>query len=285
MNIFTVNKRNPLYEKLIKEVKKRSLLWNTSDALHRNTKEKAKAWKEIANKINISEDAAKRKWQMLRVVFLRYIKKNKPRTLADYTGKWKYFRSMWFLRNGLKNKLWPTDDVPNEKAEAVVPVTMESDVSTSSMEDEEDYQFSTSDDEVLQNIVKRTIPDTTGAKETNGNQIKLSSINCVSNNDQPMVITIENDGAIAGEILTNDEVNVNTQTPEFIVLDTDVTTTMPIQIRNTETNREAPRPEKPIDSDELFLKSLAPFLRKLTPARNLAIRGKFQEILMYELAR
>ncbi|KAM3960581.1 uncharacterized protein ACR2FA_005324 [Aphomia sociella] len=99
--------------KLIKEIRERPSLWKTTDEDYSDRLQTATAWKEIKEILNMPEDLLKIKWKNLRDTFRRELRKFKTETLANYRGKWNYFKYMWFIHS-------PTDvmtEIPNDLEE------------------------------------------------------------------------------------------------------------------------------------------------------------------------
>ncbi|XP_032524091.2 uncharacterized protein LOC116775320 [Danaus plexippus] len=82
---------------LIFEVKKRPCLWNHEDEGYNERSRLTTAWAEIAAKIKLPEDLLRVKWKNLRDLFKREVKKCNAHAVDEYTGKWRYFKTLWFL--------------------------------------------------------------------------------------------------------------------------------------------------------------------------------------------
>ncbi|XP_049869588.1 uncharacterized protein LOC126369273 [Pectinophora gossypiella] len=91
---------------LIRKVRSKECLWNPEDYNYNDRFHTLSAWRNIAKEMDIPEDIIKTKWKNLRDLFKREYKKNRCKKLENYTGKWKYFKSMWFIQT-------PSDYVAN----------------------------------------------------------------------------------------------------------------------------------------------------------------------------
>ncbi|KAL0893405.1 hypothetical protein ABMA27_014992 [Loxostege sticticalis] len=81
--------------KLIKEVKKHPCLWDRGDKHFNDRYNVGLAWKTIACRLQITEEALKLKWKNLRDTFNREVKKNAG-SVSEYTGNWAFFNEMLF---------------------------------------------------------------------------------------------------------------------------------------------------------------------------------------------
>ncbi|CAG9584943.1 unnamed protein product [Danaus chrysippus] len=82
---------------LIFEVKRRPCLWNHEELGYNERWRLTTAWTEIATKLKLPEDVLRNKWKNLRDLFKREAKKCNGNTVDEYTGKWRYFKTLWFL--------------------------------------------------------------------------------------------------------------------------------------------------------------------------------------------
>ncbi|CAH0723103.1 unnamed protein product, partial [Brenthis ino] len=82
---------------LINEVKKRRCLWDLDDKYYNDRYKLASAWEEISAILKIPEDVLRAKWKNLRDLFKREERKCLKHTVDDYTGKWRHFKTLWFL--------------------------------------------------------------------------------------------------------------------------------------------------------------------------------------------
>ncbi|XP_028898061.1 uncharacterized protein LOC105215197 isoform X2 [Zeugodacus cucurbitae] len=95
-------------EILISEIKKRGVLWNRSHCGYKDRRSAEKEWSEVAKKVGIPKEDAKKKWRNLRDQFSKELKKvpklkseASQNQSAIYTGKWRYFKSLLFLKDAL----------------------------------------------------------------------------------------------------------------------------------------------------------------------------------------
>nr|CAH7712235.1 unnamed protein product [Callosobruchus chinensis] len=81
---------------LIDEVFARPALWNQKQKHHHNTYVLDRLWDEVADKLCTTRFAARNKWKNLRHRFRTTLKTEDP---ERYTGEWKYFYSLMFLKD------------------------------------------------------------------------------------------------------------------------------------------------------------------------------------------
>ncbi|XP_068632164.1 uncharacterized protein [Battus philenor] len=172
----------------IEEVKKRPCLWNIDDEDYNDRFQMSAAWDEISNILDIRVDTMRMKWKNLRDFFKKIVRKRDIRDVDDYIGRWRYFKSLWFL---YKPELARNDDDSCEDA------TTSNDMKCEPLEFSETEVFVEEQD---------PIPD-----------------------KRPRITTAE-------------------------------------------------------DYDQMFLKSLTPFMNQLEPFRKLVVRSKIQQILLNEIA-
>ncbi|VVC86604.1 unnamed protein product [Leptidea sinapis] len=177
---------------LIKEVKARPCLWNRRDPNFRDRRENNSAWKEITRVMGDDERLLRMKWKNFRDLFVKEQKRVNVMSPEDYTGKWRYFKHLWFVT--LRE-----EDAPHE-----------------------------------------------------GNQ------------------------TIVLEVLTEDYCSTKTE----VLSTSECDSAEPNQDPIGESFNDAPSEE---DYDQMFLRSLTPYLRQLEPLRKLVVRNKIQDIILNEL--
>ncbi|XKL68036.1 hypothetical protein PGB90_003527 [Kerria lacca] len=93
-------------EILIKEVRKRKILWDRKDKNYYNRSLVDKEWSKVAEQLNESKEAVKTKWKNLRDTFRKELKKIPESSdiystdierASHYTGTWPHFCVMLFL--------------------------------------------------------------------------------------------------------------------------------------------------------------------------------------------
>ncbi|XP_030378065.1 uncharacterized protein LOC115626749 [Scaptodrosophila lebanonensis] len=95
--------------KLIELYENYSVLWDVSSADYTNKHKKQNAYREIAEKLDKSDDEIKTKIHHLRTQFLQEVRRVKQKksgqgTSDNYTSKWEFFDALKFIKN---------DDVPS----------------------------------------------------------------------------------------------------------------------------------------------------------------------------
>ena len=83
-------------------------LWNTSLAVYKDKLKKIEASKAMSTRLKLSIEEMKKLMHSLRISMVREVKRvleNK-----DYVSKWKFFKSMEFLKNEIINSLQSKED-------------------------------------------------------------------------------------------------------------------------------------------------------------------------------
>ncbi|KRG07126.1 uncharacterized protein Dmoj_GI26314, isoform B [Drosophila mojavensis] len=81
-----------------------AVLWDVSSADYKNKYKKQNAYREIAEKLNKSDDEIKTKIHHLRTQFLQEVRRVKQKKsdqgkLDNYTSKWEFFDALKFIKN------------------------------------------------------------------------------------------------------------------------------------------------------------------------------------------
>ncbi|CAH2038009.1 unnamed protein product, partial [Iphiclides podalirius] len=90
---------------LIKEVEKRTILYDKSVSGFNKTKLRDEAWKEVQNALRVSEAECKKRWRSLRDSFIKLQRTHGSRT------RWPYLNAMRFLLPHIE----PKPDIPVKK--------------------------------------------------------------------------------------------------------------------------------------------------------------------------
>ncbi|XP_050299105.1 uncharacterized protein LOC126737995 [Anthonomus grandis grandis] len=114
-------------EKLINAIKIAKKI-NQQNKGYRDRDKVEKLWQEVAAELNVSKEAAKKRWKSLRDVFRNELKKlPKPKsgdeTPSNFSSKWTYFKILWFLKDQMTPRQLtgnlPTDDNASQLNEDV----------------------------------------------------------------------------------------------------------------------------------------------------------------------
>ncbi|XP_065360346.1 uncharacterized protein LOC135954196 [Calliphora vicina] len=106
-------------EKLIKEVRCRTILYDLGHSDYTKLKKKEYAWREVAAKVNLSESECKKRWKGLRDSYKRCKRMQQASGSSGETSKrkWRYFETLKFLDNVKRsrpnskyNELYCNDD-------------------------------------------------------------------------------------------------------------------------------------------------------------------------------
>ncbi|XP_050302040.1 transcription factor Adf-1-like [Anthonomus grandis grandis] len=115
-------------EKFINAARVRLPLWNQQNKGYRDRDKVKKLWQEVDAEVNVSKEAAKKRWKSLRDVFRNELKKlAKPKsgdeTPLNFSSKWTYFKILWFLKDQMTPRQLtgnlPTDDNASQLNEDV----------------------------------------------------------------------------------------------------------------------------------------------------------------------
>lgn len=93
-----------LTKKLIENYENYTVLWDVSSAEYKNKLKKQNAYREIAGKLEKSEDEVKTKIHHLRTQFMQEMRRVKQKksgqgTSENYTSKWEFFDALKFIIN------------------------------------------------------------------------------------------------------------------------------------------------------------------------------------------
>ncbi|KAG7312534.1 hypothetical protein JYU34_002057 [Plutella xylostella] len=86
-----------LREKLIEQIQKYPILYNTNHENHRDNDLRDCAWNQIAEVLGVNSDTLKREWKILRDSLRQALKKQKQSGKADKGRKWYFESKMSFL--------------------------------------------------------------------------------------------------------------------------------------------------------------------------------------------
>ncbi|XP_048481983.1 uncharacterized protein LOC105387754 [Plutella xylostella] len=86
-----------LREKLIEQIQKYPILYNTNHENHRDNDLRDCAWNQIAEVLGVNSDTLKREWKILRDSLRQALKKQKQGGKADKGRKWYFESKMSFL--------------------------------------------------------------------------------------------------------------------------------------------------------------------------------------------
>ncbi|XP_054288084.1 uncharacterized protein LOC129003799 [Macrosteles quadrilineatus] len=92
-------------DNLISQVFMRPALWDKCDKNHHNRFVLDKLWNEVAEELKTKQTAVRGKWKTLRDKFRTVLvsipkpKSGDAQDCVDYTGEWKYYKSLIFLKD------------------------------------------------------------------------------------------------------------------------------------------------------------------------------------------
>ncbi|XP_026725778.1 transcription factor Adf-1-like [Trichoplusia ni] len=246
-----------LVEKLISEVEKRPLLWDRFDNDYSNRAAMDAEWEKIAEILSRDKNYVKNKWRNLRDQFIRENKKvkvpfdnpTKP-YISYYRGKWAYFENMLFLKRA---------SVPTKKAAGY------------SSTDEVELFEEEIKEEVLDYEDDIFIDSATYNSETESNKV-----------DETLTARVDesfngNNTKFDKEVPPEEETGRKRKT-----LETADTVVKAKRQSIASTPNVSSEDQGEIDDDLHFVKSLVPFLRKLSPIRKLLVRNEIQSLLIRE---
>ncbi|KAJ8713786.1 hypothetical protein PYW08_007406 [Mythimna loreyi] len=252
---------------LINEVMYTPVLWNRYHNEYNNRAAMDNEWERIAEVLKKDKDFVKQKWRNLRDQFQREMKKvkvpfdnpTKP-YIHYYRGKWIYFEQMLFLREGMAK--------PNSRFSS----SPEIEIHDEDIVKEEIIVFEDSNDVFAEQASMYN-------SESDNYETRLSETAKSAENPpymtnglliQPKIEIIDDDQTenrvSKRQAETNTEPEVAPKIKKISVADAS---------SNTEDSFE-------IDDDLHFVKSLVPFLRKLSPVRKLLVRNEIQNLLIRE---
>ncbi|CAH0593990.1 unnamed protein product [Chrysodeixis includens] len=246
-------------EKLISEVEKRPLLWDRFDNDYSNRSAMDAEWQKIADILSRDKNYVKNKWRNLRDQFIRENKKvkvpydnpTKP-YISYYRGKWAYFENMLFLKKA---------SVPNKKTAGYSSTDEVEFLEEEIKEEVIDYEDDIFIDSATYNSeteINNEVDETLTARadeSTNGSSTK---------NDKE--VPVEEDASRKRKALESADAMIKVKK---------------LTIANTP-NVSIDQDQGEIDDDLHFVKSLVPFLKKLSPIRKLLVRNEIQSLLIRE---
>ncbi|XP_022817813.1 uncharacterized protein LOC111350452 [Spodoptera litura] len=262
-----------LMETLIREVAATPALWNRYDNNYNRTSMDAE-WGRIAALLGKEKNFIKHKWRNLRDQFLRESKKvkvpydnpTKP-YIEYYRGKWLYFEQMLFLRKSL-----PTDVVTVKDNE--YPEEME--IQEESIIKEEVVEYE--ENPLLSNTVF-TVDHSDYCHDYDG-ATPIHSL-CIGNDNNfiinpkdEMIEKINNEEKLSEASISSSRKRKCSDSTESVVSEK----TKRLSVNENSSCED----QSDIDDDLHFVKSLVPFLRKLTPIRKLLVRNEIQNLLIRE---
>ncbi|KAM3958851.1 uncharacterized protein ACR2FA_007099 [Aphomia sociella] len=235
-----------MVDALIDEVEKRPVLWNKRHEFHSNRATLDKEWEIVATILGNDKYKVKSKWRNLRDQFLREVKKLiVPKTGTNDQPLITFYRGKWvYFERLLFMKVVAEDQIRKRKKSI-----------------SEDTDLDSSD------------------------QIKLEEVDITDNSLSPEYYNDYMDTYQQIYEPQNEEVELETREPSVEV------TISPTIKKENDSSRKRKLPENDrgvieeaeVDDDMHFVKSLVPFLRKLTPVRKLMIRSEIQGLLLREL--
>ncbi|KAJ8724183.1 hypothetical protein PYW07_008163 [Mythimna separata] len=255
-------------ELLIREVANTPVLWNRYHNDYNNRAAMDNEWERIAALLNKEKDFVKQKWRNLRDQFQREIKKvkvpfdnpTKP-YIQYYRGKWIYFEQMLFLREGLA-----------KRSNSCFSPSSEIEIHDEDIIKEELIVFEDSDDVFAEQANMYS-------NESDSYEVRRLDAATSTEESQTMTYGLLIQPKI--EIVEDEETEnkgfkrqaSETNEPE-----------VPTKVRKTSVADASSNTEDScdIDDDLYFVKSLVPFLRKLSPIRKLLVRNEIQNLLIRE---
>lgn len=257
-----------LIETLIEEVAATPALWNRYDNNYNRAAMDAE-WARIAGLLGKEKDFIKQKWRNLRDQFIRESKKvkvpydnpTKP-YIEYYRGKWLYFEKMLFLRKSL-----PTNVVTVVDCE--FPEEMEVQGNTIIKEEVEEYDENTLLSNSMYSVDHNSYDGVTPA-----HSLSIGTDNNLIIKPKDEIIEKVNDGEKQLEASKTDSRKRKcSDSTESVVSEKN---------KRLSVNGNSSDDQNEIDDDLHFVKSLVPFLRKLSPIRKLLVRNEIQSLLIRE---
>ncbi|XP_064116843.1 uncharacterized protein LOC135222639 [Macrobrachium nipponense] len=110
-------------ENLITCVWQRPALWDKNDKMYANRNIVDKCWSEISGEMQYDETELRKKWKYLRDQFTVELRKYPPGDAAagdSQTPKWRYFKSLMFLKDFVKGRpaTGNSSDVPSSEGQS-----------------------------------------------------------------------------------------------------------------------------------------------------------------------
>uniref|UniRef100_A0A2H1X075 SFRICE_030213 n=1 Tax=Spodoptera frugiperda TaxID=7108 RepID=A0A2H1X075_SPOFR len=244
-----------LIETLIEEVAATPALWNRYDNNYNRAAMDAE-WARIAGLLGKEKDFIKQKWRNLRDQFIRESKKvkvpydnpTKP-YIEYYRGKWLYFEKMLFLRKSL-----PTNVVTVVDCE--FPEEMEVQGNTIIKEEVEEY-----DENTLLSNSMYSVDHNSFDGATPVHSLSIGTDNNLIIKPKDEIIEKVNEGEKQLDASKTDSRKRKcSDSTESVVSEKN---------KRLSVNGNSSDDQTEIDDDLHFVKSLVPFLRKLSPIRKL----------------
>ncbi|KAL4707449.1 hypothetical protein ACJJTC_008634 [Scirpophaga incertulas] len=144
------------YDAIIERVRSRPEIWRFNHPLHKNREVHKRFWREVAAELQVGDDLVKKRWKHLKDQYRKELKKSSKLGIPDDIVSWKYFDSLRFLKDDLKER---------DKDRLLSIMSKEKDAvkDDDDDDDDDDEEETTDDDNPLINV-KREAKRLTKAK-------------------------------------------------------------------------------------------------------------------------
>ncbi|PNF31667.1 hypothetical protein B7P43_G15686 [Cryptotermes secundus] len=239
-----------LAELIIREVKRRRILWDIKHNTYHNRKLVDRAWSEIAENVGETKETVKTKWKNLRDTFRKELKKA-PRSCSGdgeehaprYLGSWPHYGAMLFLRESFQS-----------------------------------FQLNASSDQPLPSSQLSTSVLHETCEKTRGTEVRM-----LQSNNQMELEQLENsfpgttEPAHANRISSAASKTRNTMSSINFDEDLLETESKTLSLLRGQSDED--------DEDMHFFKSLLPHVKQLPSISKLYFRSQVQNVLAHELSK